>query len=56
MAVPPRGTGETVMEPTRKLLVCPLSPSQDTLVPGWVTGGAVLAEPWRAVDWFRPSW
>jgi hypothetical protein len=43
-----------VMAPARKVLVCPLSPSQETLMPGWVAGGAVLAGPWRAVEWVSP--
>ena len=52
----PGGTGETVMVPARKVLVCPFSPSQGTLVPGWVAGGAVLAGPWRPAAWSGPSW
>jgi hypothetical protein len=32
------------MESARMLLLYPLSASQETLVPGWVTGGAALAE------------
>jgi hypothetical protein len=44
------------MESARNLLLYPLSPSQENLVPGWVVGGTVLAEPWRTVDWFRSSW
>ena len=36
---PPGGTGETVRVSARTVLVCPLSPSRETLVPGWVAGG-----------------